>query len=111
MEVARWTKGIERVHECNGGRLQRSQLRRLPGLVERKNGWHEGGGGRRHTRRGAAPDVNPCEGRGGLYIRDAGLVDNGLRNYVVGHLDGADGLLMVDETACPRFHRGRLSRH
>ena len=27
------------MHECNGGRLQRSQLRRLPGLVERKNGW------------------------------------------------------------------------
>ena len=31
------------------------------------NGWHEGGGGRRHTRRGAAPDVNPCLRRGGPY--------------------------------------------
>ena len=36
MEVARWTKGIERVHECAGERLQRPDLRRLPGLVERR---------------------------------------------------------------------------
>ena len=99
MEVARWTEGIER-----------PDLRRLPGLVERKNGWHEGGGGRRHTRRGAAPDVNPCEGRGGLYIRDAGLVDNGLRNYVVGHPGNAHGELAVDGTARPRENEGRFSR-
>ncbi len=66
---------------------------------------------RYHSQRGAARAVNPCIRRGGPYIRDARLVDNGLRNYVVDHLDGADGLLMVDETACPRFHRGRLSRH
>ena len=36
MEVARWTKGIERVHECAGERLRRPDLRRLPGLVERR---------------------------------------------------------------------------
>ena len=55
-------------------------------------------------------DVNPCEGRGGLYIRDAGLVDNGLRNYVVGHPGDAHGELAVDGTARPRENEGRFSR-
>ena len=46
-EVARWAEGIERVHECIGGRFRRPEPRRraldyLKGLlspVERKNGW------------------------------------------------------------------------
>ena len=59
--------------------------------------------------RGAARAVNPGLRRG-AYIRDAGLVDDGLSNYVLDHLDAADGLLMVDETVCPRFHEGRFSR-
>ena len=46
------------------------------------------------------PAVNPCLRRG-AYIRDAGLVDDGLRNYGLDHLDAADGLLMVDETRLP----------
>ena len=46
-EVARWAPGIERVHECIGGRFRRPEPRRraldyLRGLlspVEGKNGW------------------------------------------------------------------------
>ena len=46
-EVARWSEGIERVHECIAGRFRRPEPRRraleyLKGLlspVERKNGW------------------------------------------------------------------------
>ena len=72
-EVARWAEGIDRVHGCIAGRFRRPEPRRraldyLKGLlspVERKNGWPTGGaGGRRHSRRGAAPVVQLPVGRG-----------------------------------------------
>ena len=71
-EVARWSEGIERVHECIAGRFRRPEPRRraleyLKGLlspVERKNGWQlaEQAGGR-HSLWGAAPAVHLYLGR------------------------------------------------
>ena len=99
VEVARWAEGIERVHECIAGRFRRPEPRRraleyLRGLlssVERKNGWRlaEQAGN-------ATPD-----GVQRLlynYRWDADLVRDDLRDYVVEHLAGAGGVLVVDET-------------
>ena len=98
-EVARWAEGIERVHECIGGRFRRPEPRRraldyLRGLispVERKNGWQlvEQAG---H----ATPDG--VQRLLSSYRWDAGLVRDDLRNYVVEHLADAGGVLVVDET-------------
>ena len=98
-EVARWSEGIERVHECIAGRFRRPEPRRraldyLKGLlspVERKNGWQlaEQAGN-------ATPD-----GVQRLlynYRWDADLVRDDLKNYVIGHLADADAVLVVDET-------------
>ena len=98
-EVARWSEGIERVHECIAGRFRRPEPRRraldyLKGLlspVERKNGWQlaEQAGN-------ATPD-----GVQRLlynYRWDADLVRDDLKNYVTGHLADADAVLVVDET-------------
>ena len=98
-EVARWTDGIERIHECITGRFCRPQPRRraldyLRGLmspVERKNGWQLAE---------RASDATPYGVQRLLssYIWDAGLVRDDLRNYVVEHLGDSDGVLVVDET-------------
>ena len=90
VEAARWTEGIQRAHECIGGRLRRPELCRLLSPVERKNDWQPVEQTGDLSPRGAARAVNPCLRRG-AYIRDAGLVDDGLRNYVLDHLDAADG--------------------
>ena len=77
-EVARWAEGIEKVHECIAGRFRRPEPRRrvldylggLLSVVERKNGWQlavlslSKGGGRCHSRWGAAPAVQLPVGRG-----------------------------------------------
>ena len=98
-EVARWSEGIERVHECIAGRFRRPEPRRraleyLKGLlspVERKNGWQLAE---------QAGDATPYGVQHLLstYIWDADLVRDDLREYVVEHLGDDDGVLVVDET-------------
>ena len=100
VEAARWTEDIQRAHECIGGRLRRPELCWLLSPVEQTSDTYPPG---------CSACCQPRPSQGG-YIRDAGLVDDGLRNYVLDHLDAADGLLMVDETACPRENEGRFSR-
>ena len=99
LEVARWAKGIEGVHGCIGVRFHRSEPRRraleyLKGLlspVERKNGWQLAE---------QAGDATPDGVQRLLssYRWDADLVRDDLRSYVIEHLDGEDGVLVVDET-------------
>ena len=98
-EVARWADGIERVHECIAGRFRRPEPRRralayLRGLlspVERKNGWQLAE---------QAGDATPNGVQRLLYNYrwDADLVRDDLRDYLVGHLGCADGVLVLDET-------------
>ena len=98
-EVARWAEGIERVHECIGGRFRRPEPRRraldyLRGLLspmERKNGWQLAE---------QAGDATPYGVQRLLsaYRWDAGLVRDDLAGYAVERLGGADGVLVVDET-------------
>ena len=98
-EVARWAKGIGRVHECIAGRFRRPEPRRralayLRGLlspVERKNGWQLAE---------QAGDATPDGVQRLLssYRWDADLVRDDLKDYVVEHLADAEGLLAVDET-------------
>ena len=98
-EVARWAEGIGRVHECIAGRFRRPEPRRralayLRGLlspVERKNGWQLAE---------QAGDATPDGVQRLLssYRWDADLVRNDLKDYVVEHLAGAEGVLAVDET-------------
>ena len=98
-EVARWAEGIEQVHRCIAGRFRRPEPRRralgyLRGLlspVERKNGWQlaEQAGD-------ATPDG--VQRLLSTYRWDADLVRDDLAGYVVEHLGGADGVLVVDET-------------
>ena len=99
LEVARWAKGIERVHGCIAGRFHRSEPRRrvldyLKGLispVDRKNGWQLAE---------QAGDATPDGVQRLLssYVWDADLVRGDLRDYVVEHLGDEDGVLVVDET-------------
>ena len=99
LEVARWARGIEGVHERIAGRFHRSEPRRrvldyLKGLispVERKNGWQ------------LAEQVGDATPDGvqrllSTYRWDADLVRDDLRDYVVEHLGETDGVLVVDET-------------
>ena len=98
-EVARWAKGIEGVHQCIAGRFRRPEPRRraldyLRGLlspVERKNGWQLAE---------QAGDATPYGVQHLLstYVWDADLVRDDLRDYVVEHLGGVHGVLVVDET-------------
>ena len=98
-EVARWAEGIERVHECIGGRFRRPEPRRrvldyLRGLlspVERKNGWQLAE---------QAGDATPDGVQRLLYNYrwDADLVRDDLKTYAVEHLADADAVLVVDET-------------
>ena len=98
-EVARWAEGIERVHECIGGRFRRPEPRRraldyLRGLlspVERKNGWQLAE---------QAGDATPYGVQRLLstYRWDADLVRDDLAGYAVEHLGDADAVLVVDET-------------
>ena len=98
-EVARWAKGIEGVHQCIAGRFRRPEPRRraldyLRGLlspVERKNGWQLAE---------QAGDATPYGVQRLLstYVWDADLVRDDLRDYVVEHLGGVHGVLVVDET-------------
>ena len=99
LEVARWARGIEGVHERIAGRFHRLEPRRrvldyLKGLispVERKNGWQ------------LAEQVGDATPDGvqrllSTYRWDADLVRDDLRDYVVEHLGETDGVLVVDET-------------
>ena len=98
-EVARWAEGIERVHECIGGRFRRPEPRRraldyLKGLlspVERKNGWQLAE---------RAGDATPDGVQRLLYNYqwDADLVRDDLRSYVIERLADAAAVLAVDET-------------
>ena len=106
-EVARWAKGIEGVHQCIAGRFRRPEPRRraldyLRGLAQSRGTQERlatgGAGGGRHPLWGAAPSVHPCLRRGRLYVWDADLVRDDLRDYVVEHLGDVHGVLVVDET-------------
>ena len=98
-EVARWSEGIEQVYQCVAGRFRRPEPRRraldyLKGLlspIERKNGWQLAE---------RAGDATPYGVQRLLstYRWDADLVRDDLAGYVVEHLAGADGVLVVDET-------------
>ena len=98
-EVARWAEGIEQVYQCVAGRFRRPEPRRraldyLKGLlspIERKNGWQLPE---------RAGDATPYGVQRLLstYRWDADLVRDDLAGYVVEHLAGADGVLVVDET-------------
>ena len=98
-EVARWSEGIERVHERIAGRFRRPEPRRraldyLKGLlspVERKNGWQLAE---------QAGDATPDGVQRLLssYRWDADMVRDDLASYVAEHLADADGVLVVDET-------------
>ena len=98
-EVARWAEGIERLHECIGGRFRRPEPRRralayLRGLlspVERKNGWQLAE---------SAGDATPDGVQRLLYNYrwDADLVRDDLKDYVVEHLGDGGAVLVVDET-------------
>ena len=98
-EVCRWAEGIERVHECIGGRFRRPEPRRraldyLRGLlspVERKNGWQLAE---------LAGDATPDGVQRLLftYRWGADLVRDDLKDYLVEHLADAEGVLVVDET-------------
>ena len=99
LEVARWAKGIEGVHGCIAGWFYRSEPRRwaleyLKGLIsslERKNGWPLAEQTGDATPVGVQRRLSTC-------VRDAGLVRDDLRTYVVEHLGDTDGVLVVDET-------------
>ncbi len=98
-EVARWAEGIERLHECIGGRFRRPEPRRralayLRGLlspVERKNGWQLAE---------QAGDATPDGVQRLLYNYrwDADLVRDDLKDYVVEHLGDGGAVVVVDET-------------
>ena len=98
-EVVRWSEGIERVHACIAGRFRRPEPRRraldyLKGLlspVERKNGWQLAERAGDDTPYGVQRLLSTCRW-------DADLVRDDLRGYVMEHLGGADGVLVVDET-------------
>ena len=67
--------------------------------VERKNGWQLAEQAGDATPYGvASPAVHPCLRRGRLYVWDADLVRDDLRDYVVEHLGDVHGVLVVDET-------------
>ena len=99
LEVVRWARGIEGVHECIAGRFHRSEPRRraleyLKGLlspVERKNGWQLAKRAGDDTPYGVQRLLSG-------YRWDADLVRDDLRDYVVEHLGQEDGVLVVDET-------------
>ena len=98
-ESARLAEGIEEVHRRIGARFYRSEprwrgLAYLKGLispVERENGWQLAE---------QAGDATPDGVQRLLYscVRDAGLVRDDLRDYVVERLGHADGAPVVDET-------------
>ena len=98
-EVVRWSEGIERVHACIAGRFRRPEPRRraldyLKGLlspVERKNGWQLAERAGDATPYGVQRLLSTCRW-------DADLVRDDLKGYVMEHLGGADGVLVVDET-------------
>ena len=92
------------MHECIAGGFRRPEPRRrapayirgLLSLVERKNDWQlavldlsKGAGD-------ATPDG--VQRLLSSYRWDADLVRNDLKDYVVEHLAGAEGVLAVDET-------------
>ncbi len=98
-EVARWSEGIEGVHQCIAGRFQRPEPRRraleyLKGLlspVERKNGWQLA------EQAGGATPYGVQRLLSG-YVWDAEMVRDDLKQYVVEHLGDSDAVLVVDET-------------
>ena len=98
-EVARWSEGIERIHERIAGRFRRPEPRRramdyLKGLlspVERKNGWQLAEQAGDSTPDGVQRLLSS-------YRWDADLVRDDLASYVAEHLADADGVLVVDET-------------
>ena len=99
-EVARWAKGIEGVHQCIAGRFRRPEPRRRAlGLPaggcsvpwNARTGWQLAE---------QAGDATPYGVQRLLstYVWDADLVRDDLRDYVVEHLGGVHGVLVVDET-------------
>jgi SRSO17 transposase len=98
-DVQRWADELEQVGQRLGGHFARSEPRRhakqyLRGLLsdlERKNGWQlaELAGDRRPYA------VQHLLGRADW---DADRVRDDLRDYVMGHLADAEGVLIVDET-------------
>ena len=98
-EVARWADGIEQVYRYVGRRFRRPEPRRraleyLRGLlspVERKNGWQLAERAGDDTPYGVQRLLSTCRW-------DADLVRDDLKGYVMEHLGGADGVLVVDET-------------
>ena len=92
-EVARWSEGIERVHERIAGRFRRPEPRRraldyLKGLlspVERKNGWQLAEQAGDSTPDGVQRLLSS-------YRWDADMVRDDLASYVAEHLADADGV-------------------
>ena len=98
-EIEGWRDGLDALHARIAGRFRRSEARErakqyLAGLldrVERKNGWqmaeHLGESGPQGVQR----LLNAADW-------DEDAVRDDLRAYVVEHLGGPDGVLIVDET-------------
>jgi SRSO17 transposase len=98
-EIGRWRAGLDDLHARIAPRFHRSEARErakryLAGLldrVERKNGWqlaeHLGESGPHGMQR----LLNAADW-------DADAVRDDLRSYVIEHLGGADGVLIIDET-------------
>ena len=98
-EMVQWSEGIERVHERITGRFRRPEprrraldyLKRLFSPVERKNGWQLAEQAGDSTPDGVQRLLSSYRG-------DADMVRWDLESYVVEHLAGAYGVLVVDET-------------
>lgn len=98
-EVRSWSDGLDDLHVRIANRFSRKEPKRrvlfyLRGLlspVERKNGWQLAEYSGDATPYGVQRLVSS-------YERDAGLVRDDLRGYVIEHLGGPDGVLVVDET-------------
>ena len=95
-EVARWAKGIERVHVCIAGRFRLPEPRRraldyLRGLlspVEGKNGWQL-------AEQGCDATPDGVQRLFYNYQWDADLVRDDLKSYVIEYLADADAVLAV----------------
>lgn len=97
--IARWSETLDALHGRIAHRFARAEVRErarryLAGLldrIERKNGWQ------------LAEAIGECGAKGVQRLLnaatwDADAVRDDLRDYVVEHLEAADGVLIVDET-------------
>src|SRR5262245_4446562 len=102
-EVQAWTHGLEEISERLGPHFARRDarqramqyLRALVSPVERKNGWQLAE---------IAGDRTPygMQHLLGRAVWSADRVRDDLRGYVVGHLGGTEGMLILDETSFPK---------